>query len=67
MIAHIAAKYYLEQPNRYSVVDMREAFEGEIVIEGGKPLIVFPDKSSLSIRKLVRVKFLGEEMYSIQR
>lgn len=57
MIAYEAAKYYIAQPNKYSVVDMREQFDGEIEIEGGKPFVKFPDGSSLSIQKVVEAKF----------
>jgi len=60
MIAQEAAKFYLEQPNRYSVLDMRTEFNGELQVIGGKPYLIFPDETSLSIQKIVRVKFLGE-------
>ena len=57
MIAHEAAKYYLAQPNTYSVTEVRKKFEGEILVEGGKPYIVFPDESTLSVQKIVQIKF----------
>lgn len=57
MIAHDAAKYYLEQPNTYAVTNMREKFEGEVMVIEGKPYLVFPDESSLSIQKIVIAKF----------
>lgn len=57
MIAQEAAKYYLNQPDVYSVVDMREKFEGEVMVIEGKPYLVFPDETSLSIQKIVEVKF----------
>lgn len=60
MIAHDAATYYLSQPNTYSVVDVREKYRGELLIVEGKPYIVFPDESTLSIAKIVREKFLPE-------
>lgn len=57
MIAHDAAKQYLAEPNMYSVIDLRKKYRGEILIVGGKPYIVFPDESSLSIQKIVEAKF----------
>lgn len=57
LIAHAAAQYYLEQSNTYSVVDVREKFEGTIRIVGGKPYLVFKDDSTLSVQKIVRAKF----------
>ena len=60
MIAHDAAKYYIEQSNRYSVVDLRKKFKGELLIRGGKPYIVFSDDSTLSVQKVVQAKFNPE-------
>lgn len=57
MIAHDAAKYYIAQPNTYSVLDMRQKFKGELLIEGGKAHIVFFDESTLSVQKLVQANF----------
>ena len=61
MIAHDAAQYYLEQPNTFSVADVRQKFGGEILISGGKPYILFPDKTTLSIQKIVEAKFKGKD------
>jgi len=61
MIAHEAAQYYLDQPNTYSVVDMREKFGGEVMLVEGKPYLVFPDKTTLSIQKIVQAKFGGND------
>lgn len=57
MIAHDAAKYYLSQPNTYSIVDVREKFGGDLLVVEGKPHIVFPDESSFSVQKVVQAKF----------
>lgn len=57
MIAHEAAKFYLDQLNTYSVVDVREKFGGNLLIVEGKAHIAFRDGSTLSIEKLVRAKF----------
>ena len=61
MIAQEAAQYYLGQPKTYSVTDVRQKFSGEILIVGGKPYIVFPDKTTLSIQKIVEAKFPEEK------
>ena len=62
MVAQEAAQYYLRQPNDYSVTEMREKFGGDIrvEVESGKPYIIFPDQSTLSIQKIVRAKFEPE-------
>lgn len=57
MIAHEAATYYLNQPNAFSVVDVRAKFKGDIRIIKGKPYIVFSDESTHSIEKIVLAKF----------
>ena len=57
LIAHEAAKHYLSQPNAYAISECREKFEGELLIKGGKPFIVFADESVLSVEKIVRAKF----------
>lgn len=57
MIAHEAAKHYLSQPNTYAITDVRKKFCGEIFVIEGKPYLVFPDESSLSIQKIVQAKF----------
>ena len=65
MISQEAARYYLNQPNTYSVVELREKFEGKLRIEGGKPHILFPDETTLSIQKIVRAKFAPEEISDV--
>ncbi len=67
MIAHDAAKHYIAQPNAYSVTDLREKFEGKLLIVGGKPYIVFPDDSSLSVQKVVQAKFQPEKVQNGER
>jgi len=62
VIAHDAAKYYLEQSNKYSVIELRQKFKGELLIRGGKPYIVFSDDSTLSVQKVVQAKFHPEEV-----
>lgn len=57
MIAHDAAAFYLAQPNRYSIVDVRKQFQGKLFIVEGKPYLVFSDESTLSIQKIVQAKF----------
>ena len=62
MIAHEAARYYIAQPNTYSVSDMRKQFDGKTEIEGGKAFVRFPDGSSLSVQKVAQAKFQPEKV-----
>ena len=57
MIASQAARDYLNLPPSASISETRERFGGEIIIRGGKPFILFPDESVLSIEKIVKAKF----------
>ena len=57
MTAHIAAKDYLVQPNTFAITNLREKYDGKTVIDGGKPYIVFPDGSTLSVSMIVRAKY----------
>ena len=57
MVAHEAAKFYMNQPNTYAVTDVREEFGGELLIVEGKAYIAFNDESTLSIERIVRAKF----------
>ena len=57
MTAHIAAKDYLAQPDDFSIINLREKYNGDTLIKGGKPFIVFRDGSTLSVSMIVSAKY----------